>query len=271
MTLLSFLCLPAAALFASSPAPASPLVVAPAPATAAAVVQDVADDLNARALEELRDVEEISTLPVEPAAAAPAPLATQPPVAMMPQGVVFADLNDEQVYALAETYINQLKTISARFRQTSPSGSVTMGDLKMERPGKIRFDYDAPSPNLIVATRGMVYLHDAALETTDSYPLNRTPLKFLLGTNTEVDDVQLLGVDRGIDTISVSLQSTERDTVGQLLLDFDAPEIRLRGWSIIDGRGNITNVELSDIVEGENIPNSNFRVPEAGGFGLRRN
>jgi outer membrane lipoprotein-sorting protein len=50
-----------------------------------------------------------------------------------------------------EDYLNNIRTIRARFRQVSSTGDVAEGYLYIQRPGRIRVEYDPPSPILIVS------------------------------------------------------------------------------------------------------------------------
>lgn len=182
---------------------------------------------------------------------------------------VFADLDDEAVFARVASYIEAIDTLETRFTQVAPSGNVTTGTMQLSRPGRLRFDYDAPNPTLIIANQGLVYVHDSDLETTDSYPVAKTPLKFLLAEQVDTSDVVLTGVNRGAEMVALTLESTDPETEGQLVLEFGAPELVLQRWAVFDPRGGVTVVELDALETGKRIANNQFRVPEAGGTFLR--
>lgn len=182
---------------------------------------------------------------------------------------VFADLSDEQVFARAVTYLQGIDTMKSRFTQISPSGNVSNGTMQLSRPGRLRFEFDAPSPILIVANQGLVYIHDSDLEDTDSYPVNKTPLKFLLSSKVDSSDARLINVTRQADSVSLTLESTDTETQGQLVLEFAAPDMALQRWSVYDPRGGVTVVDLESPQTGVRIANNAFRVPEAGGSFLR--
>ena len=94
--------------------------------------------------------------------------------------VVFEGESDEAVVERLKDYLENLDTLTGDFTQIAPSGAISTGKFYLRRPGFLRFEYEPPTPLLIVANGGMVYVRDEALETTDSYPVGRTPLKFLL-------------------------------------------------------------------------------------------
>ena len=183
-----------------------------------------------------------------------------------PEGdVVFADLTDEQILDKVIDYIEGIDTFSANFVQTAPSGTVSAGQMLLKRPGRMRVEYEAPNPQLVVATQGIVYIHDKDLGITDSYPLRRTPLRFLLSKKIKSDQMVLNDVTRTSRSVSIGLTSSDEETEGELVLVFEAPDLVLRRWAVIDPSGGVTILDLEDIKLGEKIAASQFRVPEAGG------
>ncbi len=202
-------------------------------------------------------------------AAAPAAAAADIPVSKPASRLAFADLADAAVADAALKSVEAITTLSAKFRQTAPSGAVVTGDVKLRRPGQVRFDYDAPSPITIVGSGGMVYVENKDLETTDSYPLGKTPLKFLLSKRIDIGDAKLAGVERFEDGVAVTWVSTDEKTEGALTLYLSAPDLAVRQWAVIDAQGGVTLVELLDPKLGEKFDNRLFRAPDAGGAFIR--
>jgi outer membrane lipoprotein-sorting protein len=177
-----------------------------------------------------------------------------------------AGLSDEQVLAAATAAMGRVDTMSARFVQTAPSGEVTSGRAYLDRPGRLRFDYDEPSAQLIVAVNGLVYVHDSDLETTDSYPVSKTPLRFLLAEEVGTEGAVLAGVERGPGEVAVTLEAADEDLAGQVALVFEAGEddaLTLSRWAVFDPRGGVTVVSLEDQVFGERLSRRLFTAPEA--------
>jgi outer membrane lipoprotein-sorting protein len=217
--------------------------------------------------------------PAVAAAAAPAPKAaatdSKPapaadiPVSKPASRLAFADRADEEIADAALKSIESITTLSAKFRQTAPSGAVATGEVRLRRPGQVRFDYDDPSPLTIVGSGGMVYVENRKLETTDSYPLGKTPLKFLLSKRIDIGDAELRGVERFEDGVAVTWVSTDEKTEGALTLYLSAPDLAVRQWAVADPQGGVTLVELIDPKLGEKLDNRLFRTPEAGGAFIR--
>ncbi|MEL6365897.1 MAG: outer membrane lipoprotein carrier protein LolA [Pseudomonadota bacterium] len=176
----------------------------------------------------------------------------------------YADLTDEEVLEKVADYIEGIETLQATFSQFSSSGGSATGVVKLKRPGLMRFTYDPPATLNIVANDGLVYVEDTELETTDSYPLRETPLKFLLRRKVRTGDLRLIEVDRSPDLVSIGLTSTETELEGSISLVFNAPELELRQWVVYEPDGRSTYVVLRDIRRDIDIPNREFRAPEAG-------
>ena len=79
-----------------------------------------------------------------------------------------------------EDYLNGLRTLQARFIQVSQRGQVAEGDLYLQRPGRVRFEYDPPVPILIVSSGPVLYYFDKELEQTTQVFVRTTPVGILV-------------------------------------------------------------------------------------------
>ena len=150
--------------------------------------------------------------------------------------------------------MEQVKTASGRFEQLSPDLSRTSGSFALSRPGKVRFDYDDPSPLLIVSNGTTVAMQDAELETTDRVPLGSTPLALLLDDKLDFSsDAELVGIDEWADQVAVTLRDPDGEMDGTLTLIFSGPARNLTGWRAVDSGGNMTSVALHDVTTGKKL------------------
>lgn len=186
-----------------------------------------------------------------------------------PSSVVFEDKSDDEVVEMVLGYIESIGTLKGNFTQIAPSGAISDGEFHLRRPNQLRFEYTPPTPLLIVATQGNVYVEDKALETTDFYPIKKTPLRFLLSKKVDLSDANVISVDRGTDSIAVTFASEEEETEGELSVVLGAPEFSLRQWVVRDVQNGITVVTLDNVEAGGKFPNRLFRAPEAGGEFLK--
>lgn len=183
--------------------------------------------------------------------------------------LAFEDEADDAVVARLIDYLEGVDTLAGDFTQIAPSGGVSAGRFYLRRPGLLRFEYDPPTPLLIVANSGLVYVRDEDLETTDSYPVGRTPLKFLLRDRIDLDEAEVVAVDRGVDTVAVTLASLDEETQGELSIIVSAPEMQLKRWIVRDLQNGITVVTLDNVEAGQRLANRLFRAPDAGGEFLK--
>ncbi|WOI53393.1 outer membrane lipoprotein carrier protein LolA [Parvularcula sp. LCG005] len=204
-------------------------------------------------------------------AVAPPPPQVRAEQAPMDGPVAFADLTDEQVFEKAADALENIKSMRATFVQFSPSGAEMTGTVSLSRPGRLRFDYDEPVPQLIVATGGIVYVHDSELETTDTYPVGETPLQFLLSKRISRDEARVTNIFRSEDGVAVMLQSRDEELQGELGLVFGAPDMTLKEWAVFEPTGDVTRVALKDVEMDVRLPGRLFRAPDAGGTFLRDN
>lgn len=169
---------------------------------------------------------------------------------------------DKETAAAVFDYIESLRTLRGRFVQIDPYGGVSEGTFYLRRPGRIRFEYDPPNPNLIVADGAWVIVQDRDLETTDRIPIGQTPLKYLLRSEVDRDDLEIVAVEREAGALALSLASTDSETEGVLTLVFSEPQLELRQWSVTDPQGQVTTIALRDVVKGVRIDSRLFDLNE---------
>ena len=144
-----------------------------------------------------------------------------------------------------ETYLNSVKTLHARFLQVAPNGSTSEGQAWLQRPGRMRFQYDPPAPFLLVGGHGLLVFHDSQLKQTSNIPLGKTPLGLLLQDNLRLTgDVTVSRVVRLPGQLQVSLYRTASPQDGVLTLIFAANPLVLRSWTVTDAQRRDTRVTL---------------------------
>ncbi len=167
-----------------------------------------------------------------------------------PRAAVLSD-QDAALVRQIETYLNSLRTLKAHFLQVAPDGRTTTGTAWLQRPGRMRFAYDKPSPLLLVAGRGLVVFHDSELDQTTSIPVGQTPLGLLLAADLRLSgDVTVTALERSANRVQLSLLRTRSPGDGSLTLVFASAPLALRGWSVVDAQGRDTRISLDDVVLG---------------------
>ncbi len=166
---------------------------------------------------------------------------------------------DQATLAGVQRYLNGLRSLKARFLQIGPDGVTTQGTVWLQRPGRMRFEYDKPSPLLLVAGQGTVVFHDSQLGQTTNIPVGNTPLGLLLSdTITLSGDVTLTDFQRPPGQLLLTLVRTRTPGDGSLTLDLNASPLALTGWSVVDAQGRQTQLRISDVQLGGRFDQSLF-------------
>lgn len=146
-----------------------------------------------------------------------------------------------------QAYLDSLRSLKARFLQVAANGSIAQGTVWLERPGRMRFQYDPPSPLLLVAGHGLVVFHDASVNQTTNIPIGQTPLGILLADHVQFGgDVTVTGMQHLPGQIQVSLVRTASPGDGTLTLIFADNPLALRQWTVLDAQRQETRVTLYD-------------------------
>jgi outer membrane lipoprotein-sorting protein len=153
--------------------------------------------------------------------------------------------------ARIETYLDGLRTLKAHFLQVAPNGATSQGTAWLDRPGRMRFQYDPPSPLLLVAGHGLVVFHDKSLNQTTNIPISKTPLGILLADKVHLSgDVTVTGMQRLPGQIQVSMVRTASPGDGSLTLIFADSPLALRQWTVLDAQRQETRVTLYNVETG---------------------
>lgn len=161
--------------------------------------------------------------------------------------------------------LGSVETAKGRFVQFDEAYNQTSGDFYLRRPGRVRFEYDAPSPLLIIADGTSVAIEDKDLETQDRIPLRATPLALILDNNIAFDDrVNVLAVRKAAGVIGVMLEDATGETDGNLLLVVDAADFSLVEWQTSTSDGRTTSVQLAGVETGIRLNPRLFRIEELG-------
>ena len=147
------------------------------------------------------------------------------------------------------SYLSGVQTLTGNFVQVGPDGSRTQGDFYIYKPGRVRFEYDNPSPIELIADGSSVVVRDRRLATQDVYPLSQTPLRFLLAERVDLTkDTNLVSVYA--DDIFVTVVLEEKNGIvgtSRLMIMFSAKDMQLKQWTVTDPQGYDTTVAVYNL------------------------
>jgi outer membrane lipoprotein-sorting protein len=159
-------------------------------------------------------------------------------------------------------YLNDLQTAQGGFTQINADWTLSTGQIYIKRPGRIRFEYNAPDDTMVLAGGGQLAVFDPRSNTgPDRYPLRNTPLSIILRENVDLAAENMVtNVVSDGTTTTVTAQDPENPQYGNIQLVFTANPVELRQWIVTDDLGTETTVILNDLVAGAEIRDVLFNI-----------
>lgn len=170
-----------------------------------------------------------------------------------------ADTKAQAVRELSK-HFTSVPTMSGEFVQFGPNGEQTGGQFFIQRPGKIRFNYEDPSPLMLVSNGETLGVRNKKLKTWQFIPLKKTPLSLLLAKEIRVDNNSVRSVDAGDDVTRVVMGDKEIFGDSEITLLFDPVSFDLRQWTIKDNQGKETSVMIFNVEKNVKIPRKMFNL-----------
>lgn len=172
------------------------------------------------------------------------------------------DANQKAQAAKVSAYLSSLQTLVGNFVQVGPDGAKTKGDFYIQKPGKLRFEYEPPNPIDVVADGSSLVVRDRKLATQDIYPLSQTPLRFLLSDRIDLlKDTNVVSVTADDLYISVTIEEKQA-LIGtsRLMLMIGAKDGQLKQWTVTDPQGYDTTVAVYNLDSSKKIDPSLFKI-----------
>jgi outer membrane lipoprotein-sorting protein len=180
---------------------------------------------------------------------APAP---RPPANTKPGAggnIPAAKMTQQQLLDRVNAYLSNVQTLVGNFVQVGPDGTRSEGELYLQKPGKVRFEYNPPSALEVIADGNSVAVRNSKLATQDLYPLGQTPLRLLLSDHIDLaQDTSLVSISADDVFVTVVVEETQA-LVGthRLMLMFGAKDFQLKQWTVTDPQGYDTTVAVYNL------------------------
>jgi outer membrane lipoprotein carrier protein len=180
-----------------------------------------------------------------------------------------ASEEQEALDAIQKQY-ESVKTITARFVQKSYVKTMNQtleakGEVQIKKPGKMKWVYNAPEPQVLVSNNKILWLYvpDEGQVTkvpVESIYSSNTPALFLAGKGKLTDSFEIMKVSTDKSLITVVLIPKEEDnSVDRLALVANRKSYQIVGSTVYDKLGNRTEINFSDIQVNNKISESTFR------------
>jgi len=189
------------------------------------------------------------------ALSAPAAIAAPPPA---PAAVANGDL------AQVQAHLRALDSMTADFSQTDRNGKLLTGHLTLQRPGKVRFQYEKGVPILIVGDGKALWFIDYSVRQVQRWPIGNTPLGILLDPNADLARVARVVPSVDAHFLTVEANDPKHPEYGRTTLTFarsvtGPAGLILLGWVAQDAQNNRTTIRLSDVRFHVPIASNSFR------------
>jgi len=136
------------------------------------------------------------------------------------------------------------------------------GQFYIDRPGRLRFEYDEPIKDFIVADGVQIHFYDGESDQYNSAPIGMTLADFILRDDLSFSDkkINVKSVRDIDDMVNITITQADEPGMGELVLKFTTQPFALKSWDIIDAQGLTTSIVLNNLDRTTKIPASLFNV-----------
>jgi len=199
------------------------------------------------------------------ATASAAPPTQNQPIRAMPH---FNDSEKADLQRIS-VYLNTLQTVQGSFVQVGGDGKSQQGTFYLRKPGRVRFEYEKPNPNVVVADGATLAVENSSLKTTDRYPITTSPLRLLLSDNMDLSlDPRVSAIKREAGALLVTARENSGPATGAITLTLadSGGNLELRQWDVVDAQGAHTTVVVKDMQQVADIPANLFVIRDLSPF-----
>jgi len=156
-----------------------------------------------------------------------------------------------------DQYLKNLNTLSARFVQVNGDGSQLSGTFALQRPGRLRLEYDPPPRWLFVGTGNSYVYYDADVKQVSYLGRSDLPLAFLLEDDATLNRSDLKFTFYEDDTMLYALSRYADNPPATFA--FQKNPFQLAAWYILDQEQQLITVTLQDVSAGKPLDAALFR------------
>lgn len=144
-----------------------------------------------------------------------------------------------------ENYLNAITTMEARFVQNASNGNIAEGKIWIEKPNKIRMEYDAPTNVLIVGNGDFIVYNDKDLDQVSNIDYEDIPASVILGNDIKIDGQNIRITDFYKDAgVTRATIEHNKSGIGPIELTFGNSPFELKQWKIVDPQSVEVTVSL---------------------------
>ncbi len=174
----------------------------------------------------------------------------------------FTNLEEAQLTKI-NLYLNKIKNFNSDFEQVTNRGEIGYGKFYLSRPGKIRWEYNTPSPILIIGKGKLIGYYDKELDELSYIGIKNTLAFFLTKENIDLNkDVNILNINISNDVTKITFKDKNTDDEMSVTLVFSNEPIELVGMEVIDNIGKRTTLTFTTINKPAILADDLFKFPQ---------
>jgi outer membrane lipoprotein-sorting protein len=192
----------------------------------------------------------------------PVPPGKTPDTTSGTNGAVTFDAKQRGLIDKVSGYLTAIQSLTGDFVQVAANGNRTEGKFYLQKPGKVRFEYDPPSPLELIADGTTIAVRDRRLASQEYIPLSQTPLRFLVADRIDLYKETNV-VAAYADDLFVTLVIEEKQAIGgtsRLMIMMGVQDFQLRQWTVTDPQGYDTTVAVYNLDRTKKIDQSLFKI-----------
>lgn len=177
---------------------------------------------------------------------------------------------DQEIIDAIQSKYDTTKTFKARFVQKSylkvmDQTQVAKGEVIIKKPGKMKWDYNAPDPQVLVSNNKSLWLYlpeesQVTRMQVDSIYSSNTPALFLSGQGKLTESFNIGKITREEGNVVVELLPKKEDQgLEKLVLYADQNTFQIVGSKVYDKLGNQTEMMFNQIENNPGISDSKFQ------------
>ncbi len=188
---------------------------------------------------------------------------------------LLAESDQQKALDAIQKQFDGVNTFKADFEQESfvklmNQTQKAKGQVQIQKPGKMRWVYDAPDPQILVSDQKTLWLYVPEEEQVTKIPVasiysSNTPALFLAGRGKLTEIFNVIQVSEEGNEITVVLGPKNEDqSLDRLILYVDNKNYQITGSTVYDKLGNRTDIRFQNIQINMDIPAKTFQfnIPE---------
>ena len=172
--------------------------------------------------------------------------------------------DNENLIEKTSEYLNNIDTLTSKFIQIDQYGNSLTGILFIEKPGKMRIEYDEPEQILIVVDGYYLIYVDKEIDQATYIDIDDTPAKYLLDPNWSFgsDEVEIYHTIADGDLISIFARPSDKNSKEKIKFVFKDNPLELRQWEILDQKKTSITVTLYEVELNKDLKSDLFKYEE---------